>query len=105
MTQRRIVHPAKSDTKISTPSKPGLPRKEDHRNEVISQHEFDQTPATVTVGIGVTKSMGEGTFEFLRVDVSVSMPCLPNDVEETQTQVSDMVWGMLDNELDKAFGQ
>lgn len=43
-------------------------------------------PAFVRVGAGLT--INTGNFESLRLDVSVSLPCLPSEVEDAYVQAS-----------------
>lgn len=46
-------------------------------------------PAFVRVGAGKTLNMGN--YESLRIDVSVTMPCLPSEVNATFEELSDLV--------------
>lgn len=61
-----------------------------------------QNPAYVQVGGGITKNMGD--FNSIRVDVKVTMPCLPTDdkVREVYKELSDTVDELLTEELELA---
>lgn len=73
-------------------------------NETIERdvHVFVTDPAYVRVNAGVTKKIGE--YESLRVDVSITMPCYKEVVDETFTELSDKVALLLDNEVDQYMG-
>ena len=62
-------------------------------------------PAYVKVSGGLTKSLGDGTFEFVRVDVSISMPCLPDEdsIDECYRSTAERVDEYLDEELRAAM--
>ena len=60
---------------------------------------FEVEPAYVSVKAGVTRSLAQ--YEFLRVDVSIMMPCYKEMVNETYESVADMVSEMLENEVDQ----
>lgn len=44
-------------------------------------------PAYVRVALGKTYNMGD--FNSLRIDVSVTLPCLPEDIHETHQEATD----------------
>lgn len=69
---------------------------EDQETEI---HKFTTDPAYVRVNAGVTKNMG--SYESLRIDVSVSMPCYKEQVDRTYEELSERVYKMLDEELKK----
>ena len=73
-------------------------------NETMERdvHVFVTEPAYVRVNAGVTKNMGN--FESLRVDVSITMPCYRETVDETFASLSDKVALLLDNEVDQYMG-
>lgn len=48
-----------------------------------------EEPAFVRVGAGNTFNMGN--YESLRIDVSVTLPCHPHQIDETYRQASDWV--------------
>jgi len=47
--------------------------------EVIGIAKFESTPAMVTRGYGLTLNLGN--YESARFDVSITMPCYPEDVD------------------------
>ena len=65
--------------------------------ETILVRKFDTEPAYVSVKLGVTKNMGN--YEFLRIDVGVSMPCYSEEVTEVEGQVAEWVDSRLDAKL------
>ena len=60
------------------------------------------TPAYVKVSGGITKNMDN--FNFIRVDVSVTLPCDPTQdaVDDTKKKCAELVDGYLDEEYRKA---
>ena len=60
-------------------------------------HKFISEPAYVRVGAGVTKNMGD--YESLRVDVSITMPCYPEHVDELYPILADKVADRLSEEV------
>ncbi len=60
---------------------------------------FDVDPAYVSVKAGVTRSLAQ--YEFLRVDVSIMMPCYKEMVNETYEAIADQVSEMLENEVEQ----
>ena len=69
--------------------------KEDQR--VLDVRKFETEPAYVRVNAGVTKNMGN--YESLRLDVSISMPCYVEEIDEVQAIVADSVADFLDAEI------
>lgn len=62
----------------------------------------------VRVGGGVT--LGRGNFEFIRIDQSVELPCLPSidgehGINETQALLTQKVREFIDEEIALANGQ
>lgn len=59
------------------------------RDVLLEDRRFDegQHPAFVRVGAGLT--INTGNFESLRIDVSVTLPCLPSEVEEAYDRASN----------------
>lgn len=57
-----------------------------------------EQPAYVRVGTGHTINMGD--FASLRLDVSITMPCLPEDVDATYTATSAAVGDLLAREFE-----
>ncbi len=68
---------------------------------VLAVRKFESDPAYVRVGAGVTKSTGN--YESLRVDVSISIPCYPEETKavfkELETLVSELLAESIDNYL------
>lgn len=91
------------ESKVTVSTKLSRQDQEDQEH-TLEVHKFITEPAHVRVSAGVTRSMGEGTFEFLRLDVSISMPCYKEQIDETFTKVADMVCIKLEEEQDKYFG-
>lgn len=63
-------------------------------------------PARVRISAGITESMGAGTYEFLRIDASVELPCA-NTKEAiliAKKRASDLVVSFIEEERDKALG-
>ena len=60
---------------------------------------FETDPAYVRVSHGVTKSIGD--YESLRVDVSLSVPCYREQIEETAIDCGEKVASILEGELDE----
>lgn len=73
----------------------------EYEEDTFEVHQFVTEPAYVKVAAGVTKSLGKNTFEFLRVDVSVSVPCYVEKIDETYSAVAEHVAGLLNDEIDK----
>lgn len=60
---------------------------------------FVTEPAYVRVSAGVTKNLGN--YESFRCDVSITMPCYPEEVETVKERVSDAVARILEEEMVK----
>lgn len=73
------------------------------REEVIEVHQFVTTPAQVKVSAGMTLSIAK--FEFLRVDVAVTMPCYKEEVEQAIPLVADIVAAHLTTEIENYQNQ
>lgn len=71
--------------------------------KVIEVREFKTDPAYVRVGAGVTKRIAD--YESLRVDVSISVPCYVEEIEEVQKRTASLVADMLDEEVEQYLGQ
>jgi hypothetical protein len=72
---------------------------EESEREDIETRKFAAEPAYVRINAGVTKNMGN--YESLRLDVSVTVPCYTEEIEEVAERVSDKVAEMLEDELKK----
>lgn len=72
----------------------------EHQEEVELEAElFVTDPAYVRISHGVTKNIGE--YESMRIDVSVSIPCYRELVDETAQQCGETVALYLERELDE----
>ena len=58
-------------------------------NETLDEDVFPPgvEPAFVRVGVGNTYNLGD--FNSLRIDVAVTLPCLPSQVEEAYSRASE----------------
>lgn len=83
---------------------PGQGEREDIRKETVDVdvHEFVSEPAYIRVGAGTTRNMGN--YESLRVDIAITMPCYPNEIDRVYPQVSDKVYDLLDEEVSMYLG-
>lgn len=74
------------------------------QNEELGQASFPPgvEPAFVRVGAGQTYNLGN--FESMRLDVSVTLPCLIEDIEETYTRASEFVAEKLQEEETQWLG-
>ncbi len=75
---------------------------DDEKRKVIAVRKFETDPAYVKVSAGVTKSTGK--FEFLRIDVSVSVPCYVEEIEKVQRNTEELVSTMLTESIDNYMG-
>lgn len=68
------------------------PYHDERHEETILTRRFSEgeQPAFVKVGAGLTLPLG-AQFEMLRLDVSVSLPCLPEEIDDTYEIASDWV--------------
>lgn len=98
---RRRTTTTSTEEAILTVTASGVGISEDRR-EVIEVRQFAVEPATVRVNAGVTKSLSQ--FEFLRVDVSIAVPCYVEEIEQVLANVSDLVADALDEEVEKYLG-
>ncbi len=64
---------------------------EQEKNEVLKRRTFAPgvEPAFVRISAGGTYNLGN--YESLRIDVSVTMPCLADEVEQARDAASDFV--------------
>lgn len=69
-----------------------------HTEQTLLTRRFpaDQHPANVRVGVGMT--IATAPFESLRIDVAVSLPCLPSEVEDAYVQASEYAANFLAEE-------
>jgi len=66
--------------------------------EPVAIHDFITEPAVINISKGVTISPAR--FEFVRVDVSLKMPCYAEHVDETFEQATRWVDERLGEEID-----
>lgn len=59
---------------------------------------FDVEPALVRVSVGVTRNLGN--YESLRIDASLTMPCVPERADEVYKQSAERVGGWITQELE-----
>lgn len=76
-------------------------------NEVLENVEFPPgvEPASVSVLVGKTISLGAQSYEFLKIDVCVKLPCLPSKLNEAYEAASDFAAEKLVEEETKWLGQ
>lgn len=70
---------------------------DEEAKEEMEIMQFDSDPAYVKVAAGVTKNLGN--YESLRVDVSISVPCYVEVVQETFDAVAEQVSDLLADEV------
>lgn len=75
---------------------------ENEAEEIVVQR-FESEPAYITVGAGLTKQPRK--YESLRVDVRVSMPCYPEQLDQTFENIAEYVAVKLEDEMDKYLGE
>lgn len=77
---------------------------EEHEDEVIAVPAFKGPTGHVTVDGSVTRNMGD--YNSVRVRVSVSLPCYPEDseVRRAYQHATNLIDELLPSELDKAMG-
>lgn len=75
----------------------------EERREVLAVRKFSTEPAYVRVSAGVTKKTAP--YEALRIDVSISVPCYMEEIDEVYGQVSDMVASRLELEVNEYLGE
>ena len=80
--------------------------KEEVSNERIRVRPFISAPATISVKAGVTINLGN--YESGRVDVMLTMPCYPEEVDGIYEDVKNWVDGRIEHErreIEKAVGK
>lgn len=70
---------------------------ERNRTKRITVRKFLVEPAYVRVNAGMTKNMGN--YESLRVDVSLSVPCYVEEIDQVVPATADRVSVFLEEEL------
>jgi len=66
-------------------------------------HIFETEPAYVRVAAGQTINLG--SYESMRVDVAITMPCYTEMVDETQLECANWVAEKLQYEVDQYTGE
>ncbi len=89
---------------VYTAGNEATPDSHDEHEEVVSVPTFNTDPARVMVLGGITRNMGN--FNFVKVEVSVDMPCYPetSEIDRAYTLASDIVEEKVQRELDFATG-
>jgi hypothetical protein len=79
---------------------------EQEQSEVVANREFAAgvEPAFIRVALGKTISLGAGTYEFLRIDVAVTLPCLPSELHETYEEAAEFAAEKLIDEEQQWLG-
>lgn len=60
---------------------------ERHKEEIVERKKIEGPAASVGVNMGTTINLGN--FQSARIDVQVTLPCAPEDVEATYKEVCD----------------
>lgn len=102
---RKEIQEESIESKVYVRTKLPNQTEETEQEYTIGVHKFITEPAIVRVSAGVTRSLGEGTFEFLRLDVSISMPCYAEQVNEVFNAVAEDVSVKLAEEQEKYFNE
>lgn len=71
--------------------------KDESKPQKLAVTTFASEPAYVRVSAGVTKNLGN--YESLRLDVAISMPCYPEEIDKVVPKVGDMVSAHLEREI------
>lgn len=79
---------------------------DEEQSEILENVTFPPgvEPARVKVSAGKTISLGASTFEFLRLDVAVEMPCLPSQIEQCYEDASNFAADKLMEEETRWLG-
>jgi predicted RNA-binding protein YlqC (UPF0109 family) len=80
--------------------------KEEVSNERVRIRPFVSNPANISVKAGITINLGN--YESGRVDVMLSMPCYPEEVDTTYEDVKGWVDSRVEHEkteIEKAIGK
>ena len=72
--------------------------------ELIEVAPFVTSPAYVSFAAGVTKGTGV-KYEFLRLDVRLSMPCYREEIDQAYPQVKDWVDSRMTKEIEEFEAQ
>jgi hypothetical protein len=80
--------------------------KEEVSNERVRIRPFVSNPANISIKAGITINLGN--YESGRVDVMLSMPCYPEEINEVYEDVKSWVDSRIEhekNEIEKAIGR
>ena len=80
-------------------SKHKIPKADEIMESVLYTERFPEgvEPAFVRFSEGLTRSLGN--YEFLRIDVAVTLPCLPEKINETYVKAKEFVETSLSEEM------
>ena len=98
--KRTRVKPVREDTSVMVVTSSAFGVDEEKRKD-LEVHRFETEPAYVRINHGMTKKIGE--YESLRVDVSITVPCYVEEINEVAARIADEVSARLDEELN-AYG-
>ncbi len=101
-TARKRTRPVKQEHAATKRITTSLYGKEGERVE-REVEEFEVEPAYVRVNAGRTKNLGN--YESLRVDVSITVPCYKETINETFEAIGDEVEEMLDYEVSRYLNE
>lgn len=75
---------------------------DEDKRKVISVRKFVTDPAFVRVSAGVTKTTAP--FEYLRIDVAVTVPCYVEEVDKVFARTEEKVAEFLDAAIENYMG-
>jgi hypothetical protein len=67
------------------------------KREVLQVRKFASEPAYIRMSQGITRNLGN--YESLRIDVGVTLPCYPEEVDSIVPQLGQKVAAYLENEI------
>jgi hypothetical protein len=70
--------------------------------KLIETRHFPDGVGVAKVGVGVGATLNTGNYSSIRCDVYVELPCLPEEVQETQAKARDIANTELKMFLDSA---
>lgn len=97
--QRVKSKPVKQTAQTTLIVNASLYGRKNDRIEKIEIQPFVTEPAYVRASAGVTRNLGE--YESLRVDVSITVPCYPEEIDQVYTNLTDKVCELLDEEVSR----
>lgn len=63
--------------------------------EQVSVKRFSPNVEPAFIRVNAGKTLNLGNYESLRIDVSVTLPCLPEEIEQTYEQAAEFAFGKL----------